>query len=1482
MKRVLYAALAASAVLVSCQREEFEEPFYGYDELNAVIEEVEMTRTYKDESNNVLWSEDDRIVAFMKSTQGTQYKVKSGGKPTASFTKVPSDDLVSGSAIDHVVAYYPYSDMIECEKVSGGYSMNVVLPSEQVYAEESFGNGSLPMASISSDNNITFRNVSGAMKLQLKGTAKVKSVKVEGKKNEKLSGAATVTVYKDGSKPSVSMASGASASVLLDCADGVQLSESTATEFIISLPPIVFSKGFTVEITDVAGSVYTIDTDKRNEVKRSSLLIMPEFVLDMSHREPMEGDYIDEYGINHGQGIEIDGTVWAPVNCGYHETDFKYGKLYQWGRKYGQGYDDNDVAAPTISSAPVSILAGNDADNANVYYQATSDYYNWCSPASTELWNVGTDSSPVKTEYDPCPEGWRVPTYSEINTLHKNKSSWTKNDKGQYGYWFSGTSSYAEGVPQVFLPASGRRDDEGNAVNRGSYGEYWSSYTWLSTTSKSIFLRNGFVNIYHNGYNRVRGYSVRCVKDDNELVEVSSITIGTSSLSLTVGQASELSASISPSDANHKNPFWYSSDEAVATVDKTGKVTAVAAGSATITAVAGMQSTTCEITVTTPSNLKDYIDEYGINQGPGVEIDGVIWAPVNCGYHASDFKYGKHYQWGRKYGQGYSGYLYDYNSTVVSDYSDASSPAVQEGALSIIDANQADNSDVFYTDWDFWMDGRLWNLSTESDPSETEYDPCPDGWRIPTATEWDNLSANSPSWEVSTSGQLGYNLTGTDGTKLFLPASGILRNTDGASIGRGFRGYYWSSSPESIFANYLSFGINGVEKGINYPSYGYAVRCVQSDEELVEVSSITISSSSYSLFENEIANLSVVIAPSNANHNEAFWYSSDEAVATVDQTGKVTAIAAGSATITAVAGMQCATCDVIVTIPSNTDDYIDEYGINQGPGIEIGGVIWAPVNCGYHETDFKYGKLYQWGRKYGQGYDGHLYDSEGIRIGDYSDVKDPIIKVGSVLATDANVLYAADVFYTGIGLIQNNWCYSMNSQLWNSGTEEFPVKTENDPCPSGWRVPTSVEAVKLNKNQSEMMADESGIYGKWLCGENEYTESVPRVFFPASGYRYFDGEASYRGCYGGYWTSKLNDNNPGYIGFSYNGKMSMGKAFCAHACAVRCVQDETEFVDVSSVEISASSINLLAGESYALSAAVIPSNSTLKSVSWYSSDVSVAVVDGNGKVTGVSKGNATIIASSGACSARCDISVNDNGGNEIYYIDENGVNRGQAVKIGETVWAPVNCGYHETDYKYGKMYQWGRKYGQGFTGDESTPSDGYYLQISSLAAAFDEKYAYYFFRNQFGFSAANELSEIINWNFGTEESPVKTQYDPCPMGWRVPTLTEFKQLIAKHSSRVIDDDTGITGMWFSGSSAYTESAPRIFLPVAGYLYWQDKNVPDYKFRGTTGSYYTSSSKYYQADYYEFGVGIVSFNTVVYSPTYDNPSSYGRSVRCVQE
>ena len=116
-------------------------------------------------------------------------------------------------------------------------------------------------------------------------------------------------------------------------------------------------------------------------------------------------DYVDEYGVNHGQGVEIDGVVWAPVNCGFHETDFPWGKLYQGGRFYGQGYSDDqysDAVTPQVSSS--SYYGEDNENNANTFF-AGSYYY-----IDESDWNAGTDSAPVKGAHDPCPEGWTVPT----------------------------------------------------------------------------------------------------------------------------------------------------------------------------------------------------------------------------------------------------------------------------------------------------------------------------------------------------------------------------------------------------------------------------------------------------------------------------------------------------------------------------------------------------------------------------------------------------------------------------------------------------------------------------------------------------------------------------------------------------------------------------------------------------------------------------------------------------------------------------------------------------------------------------------------------------------------------------------------------------------------------------------------------------------------------------------------------------------------
>ena len=83
-------------------------------------------------------------------------------------------------------------------------------------------------------------------------------------------------------------------------------------------------------------------------------------------------------------------------------------------------------------------------------------------------------------------------------------------------------------------------------------------------------------------------------------VAVTGVGLNKSSLTLTEGDSETLVASVTPSNATNTKVNWTSSSSAVATVDGNGKVTAVKAGSATITAtsVDGGKTASCAVTVT--------------------------------------------------------------------------------------------------------------------------------------------------------------------------------------------------------------------------------------------------------------------------------------------------------------------------------------------------------------------------------------------------------------------------------------------------------------------------------------------------------------------------------------------------------------------------------------------------------------------------------------------------------------------------------------------------------------------------------------------------------------------------------------------------------------------------------------------------------------------------------------------------------------------
>ena len=83
-------------------------------------------------------------------------------------------------------------------------------------------------------------------------------------------------------------------------------------------------------------------------------------------------------------------------------------------------------------------------------------------------------------------------------------------------------------------------------------------------------------------------------------VPVDRVALSPSTLNLKEDETGTLTATVEPSNATNKNVTWESSNTSVATVDATGEVTAIGAGTATITVTTedGNKTATCAVTVT--------------------------------------------------------------------------------------------------------------------------------------------------------------------------------------------------------------------------------------------------------------------------------------------------------------------------------------------------------------------------------------------------------------------------------------------------------------------------------------------------------------------------------------------------------------------------------------------------------------------------------------------------------------------------------------------------------------------------------------------------------------------------------------------------------------------------------------------------------------------------------------------------------------------
>lgn len=133
--------------------------------------------------------------------------------------------------------------------------------------------------------------------------------------------------------------------------------------------------------------------------------------------------------------------------------------------------------------------------------------------------------------------------------------------------------------------------------------------------------------------------------------------------------------------------------------------------------------------------------------------------------------------------------------------------------------------------------------------------------------------------------------------------------------------------------------------------------------------------------------------------------------------------------------------------------------------------------------------------------------------------------------------------------------------------------------------------------------------------------------------------------------------------------------------------------------------------------------------------------------------------------------------------------------------------------------------------------------------------------------------QLWNANEGTSNADVaKTINDPCPKGWRVPTLDEWKTIGAGQEP----DQSGT--QWDDANKRLTvpgkESGKNFILPAAGRRLY---SVGSFYYQGTSGQYWSSSV---------LNAGrkahAVYFDSLGKLRTDPNERAYAYSIRCIQE
>ena len=340
------------------------------------------------------------------------------------------------------------------------------------------------------------------------------------------------------------------------------------------------------------------------------------------------------------------------------------------------------------------------------------------------------------------------------------------------------------------------------------------------------------------------------VSVSKKVVDVTSVTLNKTELTLTEGDSETLTATVKPDDATDKTVTWTSSDASIASVDANGKVTAVKDGSATITAKAGEKTATCAVTVSknvvAVTSVTLNKTELTLTEGDSETLAATV---------KPDDATDRTVTWSTS------------DATVAAVDNNGKITAVKEGSATI--------------------------TAMAGEESAT----CA-------------VSISKKVIEVASVTLNKTELILTEGDSETLTAT--VKPDDATN-----KTVTWSTSDESIAKVDNNGKVTAVKEGtatIIARAGAKSATCALSvRRKVIEVTSITLNKAELTLTEGDSETLTATVKPDDATDKTVTWSTSDATIATVDNNGKVTAVKAGSATITAKAGEKSATCALSVS-----------------------------------------------------------------------------------------------------------------------------------------------------------------------------------------------------------------------------------------------------------------------------------------------------------------------------------------------------------------------------------------------------------------------------------------------------------------------------------------------------------------------------------------------------------------------------------------